>query len=522
MNPYVSTGAKKDFFELSKYKDEVGKDYKRITFYLCEECDYTMSENMEQGLVLQPDISPDSYFKDDPTFGNDTLLDGLISEQSPEHFTSTSKDAIGQLQVDIPVSQTPVYQGTQKVNKDHVSHIQTQDDILKDLASKVNENEQFFLVSRRGAPLSRIVSLWQRGSAKSKPTSRLRVHFSGEDGIDSGAIAAEFLENCRDDMSKEMFPEGSPIHSSHNVQNGAFRTCGEIVAASLAQGGPAPKFLEPCSYEAMINEVDMCNIQDEHLTKSELKLVADIAKDCTNYSDLIIDCGYTGVVDENHVNDIIRSMKVSFVARRKIYMQEFMVGMDLYGLADLIKVQPALCMSLFVIRDSDDVNANYLFSLLKPNLSKKGTSRRAVEEQMMDFMQDLIFSFEDKQISGHEAAFAWNYQHVDEQIPEFLQLANDLPIVDTEQMQSASADVKGLMGWLTGMKSKPISGFKPEISVMFDHDCMEKNPSHSICYPVVGACGRTITLPVHHMNTEKDFNEVFTTAFFMGQAFGKP
>lgn len=350
----------------------------------------------------------------------------------------------------------------------------------------------------------------------------MRVHFSGEDGIDSGAISAEFLENCRDDMSREMFPEGTPIHSSHNVQNGAFRTCGEIVAASLAQGGPAPKFLETCSYEAMINKVDMCSIQDEHLTKSELKLLADIAKDFANYSDLIIDCGYTGVVDENHVNDIIRSMKVSFVARRKIYMQEFMVGMNLYGLADLIKVHPALCMPLFVIGDPDNVDANYLFSLLKPNLSKKGTSRRAVEEQMMDFMQDFIFSFEDKQISGHEAAFAWNYQHVDEQIPEFLQQANDLPAADTEQMQCASADVKGLMGWLTGMKSKPISGSTPEISVMFDHDCMERNPCHSICYPVVGACGRTITLPVHHMQSEKEFNEVFAMAYFMGQAFGRP
>ena len=115
--------------------------------------------------MLEPDIFPDSYIEDDPTLENDPLWDGLISEQSPEGSTGTSKDPIGQVQVDIPVAQTPVHKDTQKGNEGNVAHIQTQADILKDLASKVNQNEQFFLVARRGASLSRMISLWQRGAA---------------------------------------------------------------------------------------------------------------------------------------------------------------------------------------------------------------------------------------------------------------------------------------------------------------------------------------------------------------------
>ncbi len=58
-----------------------------------------------------------------------------------------------------------------KVKEIMLPTFKTQDDILKDLASKVNENEQFFLGTRRGAPLSRTISLWKRGLAKSKANS---------------------------------------------------------------------------------------------------------------------------------------------------------------------------------------------------------------------------------------------------------------------------------------------------------------------------------------------------------------
>jgi hypothetical protein len=62
--------------------------------------------------------------------------------------------------------------------------------------------------------------------------------------IDSGAIAKEFLEDTIEDMAATLFNDGVPVNSTHHVQNGDFRTCGEMATASLAQGGPPPWFLD--------------------------------------------------------------------------------------------------------------------------------------------------------------------------------------------------------------------------------------------------------------------------------------
>ena len=78
------------------------------------------------------------------------------------------------------------------------------------------------------------------------------------------------------------------------------------------------------------------------------------------------------------------------------------------------------------------------------------------------------------------------------------------------------------MGWLTGQKHKEAYGAKPTITVHFDHGCLERNPKHTVCYPLVGACGRDLTLPVAHMRTKEQFEEIFVTGFCMGQAAAKP
>ena len=65
---------------------------------------------------------------------------------------------------------------------------------------------------------------------------KLRVHFAGEEGSDTGAIHKEFLSNIISDISRKMFSYGAPIDSMLNVHNGWFTICGEIVAVSLVNG----------------------------------------------------------------------------------------------------------------------------------------------------------------------------------------------------------------------------------------------------------------------------------------------
>ena len=113
---------------------------------------------------------------------------------------------------------------------------------------------------------------------------------------------------------------------------------------SLAQGGPPPCFLEKCAYEAMFANVDMMDISNEHPTAREISLLEKLRSDCKKYTDLIIDHGYTGTISDEHADEIIRSLKVSFVSR----MNEFIIDAESYGLDKIMKDNPSVCGPLFV------------------------------------------------------------------------------------------------------------------------------------------------------------------------------
>ena len=126
-----------------------------------------------------------------------------------------------------------------------------------------------------------------------RPDKVLRVHFTGEVGIDSGAMAKEILARPTADMGNIMFPSGSPVDSTYNVQKGYFQSCGEIAAVSLAQGGTSPYVLQGCVYESIVNpETDFKSLNVEHITAEEKTMLENIQH---NHRDTIVDHGYTGV-----------------------------------------------------------------------------------------------------------------------------------------------------------------------------------------------------------------------------------
>ena len=51
----------------------------------------------------------------------------------------------------------------------------------------------------------------------------------------------------------------------------------------------------------------------------------------------------------------------------------------------------------------------------------------------------------------------------------------------------------GVLGWLTGQRHRPIDGDPLTIIVNFDHDCLDRNPQHTICFPRVAACVTWVT-----------------------------
>ena len=392
--------------------------------------------------------------------------------------------------------------------------IRDKQDVILALSSKVEKDEQFFITTRRKAPLSRILSLWRRQAKKKSPTCRIMVQYSGEAGIDSGAIAKEFLEDTVDDIAATLFKDGVPVNSTHHVQNVDFRTCGELAAASLAQGGPPPCFLDECAYKSIFTEIDLTKVNEKDLTEKEKLILVDIRLDCTKHTDFILDHGYTGVVHPNFIEDIVNSLKVRFVSNRILYMQEFKKGLNVYGLGNMIEMNPDVCRSLFVIDFKNDFvpDADYLFSLMKPIYSEEGSTKRVIEESVMDYLQDVLIAIEDTPVSGYSTAVAWNYGESE----------NDASTSE-EVFQTPDMSVGGIMGWLIGQRHKHVvAKEKPTITINFDHDCLVRNPEHKVCFPLIGACGRELTIPVVHMNNPEKFKELFILAYCKGQAFGKP
>ena len=294
------------------------------------------------------------------------------------------------------------------------------------------------------------------------------------------------------------------------------------MASSLAQGGPAPRFLDKSIFSLLVNpSVPVHELDPEkHLTPSERALLSSIRTDITSHTDTIIEHGNTGSIDDSHIEEILKSIAITIVTRRVLYLKEFLEGLNAYGLGSIIQSHPEACKALFVKdvhNDDDQFDANFLFSSLRPSYSPKGSSRRTTEESMMDFFQDFLFNLEGEP-RVNAAAYAEAIASDDTDDPRN---HTNTEVVQTHvQFQCPDWSPAGVLGWLTGQKHKPINGEEIRIDVKFNHDCITDNPNHRICFPVVGACAKEITFPVAHMKTADEF-KVFMIALPKGQSFGK-
>ena len=133
----------------------------------------------------------------------------------------------------------------------------------------------------------------------------------------------------------------------------------------------------------------------------------------------------------------------------------------------------------FVRGSVQGVDANYVFSLMKPNFSLDGSSRKDIEESVLDSFQDFFISLEDhEKVSGYAEAVSWNYEDGDG--------VSEISSPDrtpTEEFQTADITVAGVLSWLTGQSHQPMNGDPLTIYVNFDHECLMRNPKHTICFP---------------------------------------
>ena len=270
-----------------------------------------------------------------------------------------------------------------------------------------------------------------------------------------------------------MFPGGIPVDSTLYVRNETYRTAGEIDVTSLAQNGP------PSLVNLDMDVGQLC--PEKHLTCAERQILDTIKEDVSQHHDYIIEHGYTGIINEEHVDDILGSILVSIWNKRVVCLKEFNERLGLYGIAAFLSHSPAACKPLFVKGHVGDVDANYLAGLLCPQYSPEGSSRKLVVEKIVNHFQGFLFSLEDDNITGYSAPMAWNY--------EDRQLQVTAEFSAGKQFHSPDLTASGVRGWLTGQRHREMNGQKVKVTVKFDHEYKIRNPYHTICFAYVGACG---------------------------------
>ena len=194
--------------------------------------------------------------------------------------------------------------------------------------------------------------------------------------------------------------------------------------------------------------------------------------------DMIIENGYTGIIDDSRKNEIVETVMMSIIGRRLLYLNEFAEGLKLCGVLEAVRAHPEIVKELFVRgNESHIADANYVYSLMSPEYSDDGTSKRVLENSIMDHFQDFLMALEDESIYGYTEAIAWE----DGKLAE--QNEGDADGTDeNSQFTNASLTPAGVLGGLTGQRHRPLNGEAMKIIVEFDHNClsMQKPSAHSL------------------------------------------
>ena len=191
-------GSKKEIFTLSRYQEEIGKYFKRITLYLCSNYDFEILEGYFDDEELtgfqkdgdndlkalmeceKPDKRARCYSPIDLTtvgiknanqieidhqlanenanqveFGHQIALDHQLASQMQEIYNN---EGSGELQ-DMHKNED-----TLTHNEDTSPGVDFTDScsVVTTLAEMVDENARLFIVVRKGSPLNRVLFIWNR------------------------------------------------------------------------------------------------------------------------------------------------------------------------------------------------------------------------------------------------------------------------------------------------------------------------------------------------------------------------
>lgn len=150
----------------------------------------------------------------------------------------------------------------------------TLEQLLIEYRRQVNSGDELNITVERDNLWCNILAFYKKTlTDKARLRKKLVVSFEGEDGVDAGALSAEFFQLALDQIKKRLF-QGKPervLPIKDSTKSMLFQIAGMITAHSLVQGGPGFPCLSPAVYHYMLGK---CEDVAFHINKEDIPLTA--------------------------------------------------------------------------------------------------------------------------------------------------------------------------------------------------------------------------------------------------------
>ncbi|KAL7395895.1 hypothetical protein ABVT39_025013 [Epinephelus coioides] len=253
-----------------------------------------------------------------------------------------------------------------------------------------------------------------------------------------------------------------------------------------ARGDASEASQESCNEEREDELPDSISSQEGKINSATNDNISDLVDD-------IVTCRYTGLVSIEKRDSMIRTVILHSTMRVLPMLDQLRKGLQLYDLRKVMKSHQDLCQKLFIPGEDDEADAAFLLESSRPVYSEIGFAKHQKEVNIMNLLQDFLQDIEDSEHEGPSNSSV---------TPEGLTVGR-------------------IMQWMTGQRHKPVLPSEKKdfvINMKFHHDC---DTEHTVCFPTVSACSRTVTFPSAHLKTYSEFNNIMTLAVCHGQTFDR-
>ncbi|KAK3735184.1 hypothetical protein QZH41_000470 [Actinostola sp. cb2023] len=353
----------KDIFTLCAYKEAIGKEYKRLTFFLIPTCDIVSSDDDED---LKPAFSSESKASLSSQPKDSSSLKG--KGKSPMHSqvtnvpsSSVSSSYSSYMEVihdwddDMDPDMDPDYLAAieasllDQTNDDHVTEEKASEEkaieVLQRFISKTLDDKDDemvkIVISRKILLMSTLRAIERKSFSFYKP---FLVTFSGEDGIDAGGPKREFFRLLMQSLrGMGIFDGNWFVHDLELLKQRKYELAGKLVSWSILHGGSGPKCLSIEAYcvvqGKLIDQTQVIEVVSDAKLKDILKSIKAANEEnflevINKHDDEIADYGYSKIYTSKFGDKekILESLlNQSFLFSVYADMQHFRAGMNMIG-----------------------------------------------------------------------------------------------------------------------------------------------------------------------------------------------